>query len=53
MIEITKSEAATLIDIIECYTFDIIRQNEEIDNINWLMNLMSMYKKCKEGGEQE
>ena len=52
MIEITKSEAETLIDIIEYHTFDIIRRDKEIDNFEWLMNLMSIYKKCKGGGAE-
>ena len=50
MIELTKSEAETIVDMIELYIFDIIRQDEEIDNINWLSTVMEIYKKCKGGG---
>ena len=49
MIEITEIEAETLVDTIELYIYDIIRDNEDIDNINWLANIMSVYEKCKNG----
>ena len=49
MIEITEAEAETLVDTIEMYIYDIIRDNEDIDNINWLANIMSVYEKCKNG----
>ena len=49
MIEITEVEAETLVDTIELYIYDIIRDNEDIDNINWLANIMSVYEKCKNG----
>ena len=49
MIEITEIEAETLADTIEMYIYDIIRDNEDIDNINWLANIMSVYEKCKNG----
>lgn len=49
MIEITEIEAETLVDTIERYIYDIIRDNEDIDNINWLANIMSVYEKCKNG----
>ena len=49
MIEITEVEAETLVDTIELYIYDIIRDNEDIDNINWIANIMSVYEKCKNG----
>lgn len=49
MIEITEVEAETLVDTIERYIYDIIRDNEDIDNINWIANIMSVYEKCKKG----
>lgn len=51
MIEITKSEAYSLRDFIENYLFDAIRNDVEIDNMEWLNNIMSVYKKCKAGEE--
>ena len=49
MIEITEVEAEALVDTIELYIYDIIRDNEDIDNINWIANIMSVYEKCKNG----
>lgn len=48
MIEITKAEAKTLVDLIEENIFDIIRNDEGIDSIKWLANIMSVYSKCTE-----
>ena len=52
MTEITKSEATVLTELIEMNLFDIIRKDEEIDNIEWLRVIMSIYEKCKEGGAE-
>lgn len=52
MIELTKEEAEVLTDLIELYLFDIIRKDDEIDNINWLAIMMSIYEKCKGGGAE-
>lgn len=47
MIEITKSEAESLIDFIETNIFDAIRNDIEIDSIEWLCDIASVYRKCK------
>ena len=52
MIELTKKETDVLIELIELNLFDIIRKDEEIDNINWLAIMMSIYEKCKGGGAE-
>ena len=52
MIEITKDEAELLADLIEMNIFDIIRNDPDTDSIEWLENIMAIYKKCK-AGEQE
>ena len=49
MIKITKEEAESLLDFIELNFFNAIRNDEEIDNLEWAMNIMLVYKKCKEG----
>ena len=49
MIEITKDEAESLVDLIECNLYEIIRNDVDIDSIGWLANIMSLYQKCKEG----
>ena len=57
MIEITKDEAESLADLIDMNIFDmnifdIIRNDADVDSIEWLENIMAVYKKCK-AGEQE
>ena len=47
MIEITKAEATSLADMIESSLFDIIRGDVDIDNMDWLCNVVSVYQKCK------
>ena len=53
MIEITKDEAESLADFIEVNIFDIIRNDPDIDSIEWLENLMAVYKKCKIGEKND
>lgn len=52
MVEITKDEAESLMDLIETNIFKIIRDDIDIDSIKWLDNIMCVYRKCKER-EQE
>lgn len=52
MIEITKGEAESLMDFIETNIFDNIRADEDVDSIEWLCNIMSVYKKCKESEKE-
>jgi len=47
MIEITMEEASALADMIESSLFDIIRGDVDIDSMNWLCNVVSVYQKCK------
>ena len=51
VIEITKDECETLVDLIECNLLNIIRNDEDIDNMIWLMNICSVFKKLQEGGD--
>lgn len=51
MIEINTMEAETLVDFIEINIFQIIREDTEIDNMNWLVNMVNIYLKCKEAVE--
>ncbi len=52
MIEITKDEAESLMDLIETNIFKIIRDDVDVDSIKWLVNIMNIYRKCRES-EQE
>lgn len=48
MIEITKSEAESLADFISSNIFDAIRNDVDIDSVEWLANIMAVYRKCTE-----
>ena len=48
MIDLTKNECETLIDLIECNLLEIIRNDPDIDNMYWLMNVCSVFKKLQE-----
>ena len=52
MIELTKSEAEALAELLETTLYDAIRGDEGIDSLDWLMDVMSAYKKLKEGGAE-
>lgn len=52
-IELTADEAEAIKSLIELNIFEIIRNDIDIDNINWLLCVMSVYKKCKEAREDE
>ena len=49
-IDLTESQCKNLCDFIEVNIFEYIRNDTEIDNINWLIDLMKAYQKLK-GGE--
>lgn len=53
MVEITKSEAETLANLIDLHLFSIIRDDPEIDSMVWLCNMVSIYEKCKACAEGE
>lgn len=52
VINLTKSECEQLADFIEYNIYDVIRNDPEIDNINWLECMMSAYKKLREGEKE-
>ena len=47
-IELTEGEAYALAEIISMNLFDIIRNNTDIDSMEWLNNVLSAYKKMCE-----
>ena len=51
MIYLTKSQCENLADFIEFYIFQIIRDDTEIDNMAWLMDMVDAYKKLREHGD--
>lgn len=49
MIEITRREKCVITDLIETMLFDAIRNDPEIDSMEWLCDVVSIYNKCKGG----
>ena len=43
---ITPSEAVSLADFIQLNLIDVIRNDVEIDSIEWIYNSINVYKKC-------
>lgn len=46
-ITITREEAISFVDLMENYLLDMIRANIDIDSVEWLRNLLSIYTKIK------
>lgn len=53
MIDLTKSQCKNLAEIIQWNIFDIIRNDTDIDNIDWLVDIVEAYKKLREGANNE
>lgn len=47
-IELTESQCQNLADFIEDNLFDVIRNDVEIDNFYWLIDVVDAYKKLKD-----
>lgn len=43
---ISPSEAVSLADFIQLNLIDVIRNDVDIDSIEWIYNLINVYKKC-------
>ena len=53
IIELTKSQVENLMEFFEFEFIDSIRNNTDIDNINYLVDMCEIYKKLKEGVEND
>lgn len=56
MVELTKAEAESLMNHLEVYVIQEIRDDDEYDNLSYLLNLIHVYEKCKrevDDGEEE
>ena len=49
----SEDEVTDLIDFFETNLLEEIRNDMEIDNINWLCDMTSIYKKLKEAGIED
>lgn len=50
-IELTHSQADNLMEFFEFEFIDSIRNNTDIDNMDYLVEMCDIYKKLKEGAE--
>lgn len=48
MIDLTKSQCTNLADFIEMNIFQNIRDDIEIDNMDWLIDMVDAYKKLRD-----
>ena len=46
MTELTKDEAYAVADLIGTFLFDAIRNDTDIDSMQWLRNIIHVYEKC-------
>lgn len=46
-VNITHDEAESLLDWLEIHLIDDIRGDTDVDSMEWLSNMMSIYNKCK------
>ena len=50
MIEITDSEATSLLDLLDCGLIEYIKASD-VDSLLWMDNIMSVWRKC--GGRKQ
>ena len=53
IIDLTKSQCKNLCDFIEFNIFENIRDDTDIENIDWLVDMMEAYQKLKGGGTDD
>jgi hypothetical protein len=46
-VELTKSQVQNLKDFIECTFINFVRDVDEIDNMDYLLDMCDIYKKLK------
>lgn len=51
-VEFTKSQVDNLVEFIEWNFIDIIRKDEEVDNINYIIDMMEALKKLRAVAEK-
>lgn len=52
-ITITMDEAESLLDYLEINLIQNIRDDTDVDSMEWLCNMVSIYMKCKEAVEDK
>ena len=51
MVELTASEASSLLDLLETSFIQNIRDDPDVDSMLWLDDMMSIWRKC--GGRKQ
>lgn len=46
MVELTASEASSLLDFMETYFIQGLKDNPDVDSMLWLDNMMTIWRKC-------
>ncbi len=52
-IELTKGQCESLSDFIEVHLLDVIRSDADIDNLNWVRNILDAQKIFEEAAKNE
>ena len=52
LIALSNKEADSLFWLLEDHFFKILREDGEINNMEWLADIMSVYTKCREGRKE-
>ena len=53
MVDLTESQCGNLCEFIEFNIFECIRNDTDIDNIDWLVDMIEAYQKLKGGMKNE
>lgn len=52
-VELTKEQCVNLAEFIEMHIFEAIRDDVDIDNIEWLRDMLDAQKAFNEAGKEE
>ena len=47
MVTLTRAECQSLLDFLEPELYNVIRQDTDIDSVQWLINICSIISKCR------
>lgn len=48
MVELNKEQCESLLELIEINLFDIIRNDPDVDSMDWLVDIVGAYKAIKD-----
>ncbi len=52
MVELSRDEAISLCDYLELNLIENIRANPDVDSIEWLRNMTTIWDKCRKAAEE-